>query len=238
LALIVGAFYMTFRVILAITAIIFVILFLLIRKNNNSKRFSSKFLTRTAIFAAISIILYIVPFLNFQLPFFPPFLNIHFDEIPAFIAGFAYGPLSGFFVIVIKTIAKFPMTTTGGVGEIADLVYSCAFVLPAAFIYAKKKTFKNVILAFSISTIIQLVVSSLLTSFVMLDFYIFIMGMPKESILAMCQAVNPAVTSLGWTFRLLVALPFNLFKDIAVILLTAILYKKLHSYIDRFEFKA
>lgn len=227
---------MTFRTILSIAAITFVLLYLSIKKFSKKKQISSKFITRTAIFASISIILYIVPFLNFSIPFFPAFLNIHFDEIPAFIAGFAYGPLSSFFVILVKTFAKLPMTTTGGVGELADFIYSISFVLPAAIIYSKKKTFKNVFVAFSFATIIQLFVSSFVTSFVMLDFYVFIMGWSKESILLACQAANPAIDSLGWTFFFMVALPFNFVKDILVIILTSILYKKLHSYIDKFKF--
>ena len=31
------------------------------------------------------------------------FLELHFDEIPVFICGFAYGPLAGFLAICLKT---------------------------------------------------------------------------------------------------------------------------------------
>ena len=51
-----------------------------------------KFMVRVAVFGGISIILYTVPMLKFPVPFFPSFLEFHFDEIPIFIAGFAYGP--------------------------------------------------------------------------------------------------------------------------------------------------
>jgi len=51
-----------------------------------------RMITRIAVFGAMSTILYVIPVFKFSLPFFPSFLEIHIDEIPAFIAGFAYGP--------------------------------------------------------------------------------------------------------------------------------------------------
>ena len=194
---------------------------------------TTKFIARTGLFAAISIILYLVPGLKFSVPFFPSFLEFHFDEVPALIAGFAYGPLSGFFVILIKTLVKLPMTNTMGVGELADFIYSIAFVIPAALIYKKNRNIKGAFIALLVATAIQVVVSALITSFLILDFYIFMMGWPKVVILNMCKAANPKVTSLGWTFFFYVGLPFNALKDAMVVVITFILYKRLHRVIDR-----
>jgi riboflavin transporter FmnP len=90
-----------------------------------------RFITRIGIFAGFSAILYIIEIFTIKLPFFPSFLSLHFDEIPAFIAGFAYGPLSGLLVIVIKTVVKLPFTSTLGVGELTDLILSgiCVFIV-------------------------------------------------------------------------------------------------------------
>ena len=210
------------------------VLIWLFAKNTGKKHvISTKFITRSAVFAAFSIVLYIVPYFNFALPIFPSFLKIHLDEIPAFIAGFAYGPLSAIFVIVVKTLAKLPMTSTAGVGELADLIYSIAFVVPAAIFYKKHKTIKGALIGLGISVAIQLVVSCFVTTFLILDFYIFVMGWPEAVILKMCQAVNPAITSLRWPFLFMVALPFNALKDVIVIIVTFLLYKRLHTYIDR-----
>ena len=216
---------------IAVMAMVFV---WLLAKNTGKKHvISTKFITRSAVFAAFSIVLYIVPYFNFALPIFPSFLKIHLDEIPAFIAGFAYGPLSAIFVIVVKTLAKLPMTSTAGVGELADLIYSIAFVVPAALYYKKHKTIKGALIGLGISVGVQLVVSCFVTTFLILDFYIFVMGWPEAVILKMCQAVNPAITSLRWPFLFMVALPFNALKDVIVIIATFILYKRLHTYIDR-----
>ena len=188
---------------------------------------TTRLIARTAVFAAISIVLYTVPFLKFALPIFPSFLEIHLDEIPAFLAGFAYGPLSGFLVILLKTVVKLPLTGTAGVGELADFIYSCAFVLPAAFIYKWHRTLKGALVSILVATVIQLVVSSFCTTFIMLDMYSMLYHLPKAVILSMCQKINPAVKDLGFPFLLMVALPFNALKDAIVVLVTLILYKRL-----------
>lgn len=194
---------------------------------------TTKFIARTGLFAAMSIILYLVPFLKFSVPFFPAFLEFHFDEVPALIAGLAYGPLSGVMVILIKTIVKLPMSNTMCVGELADLIYSISFVLPASLIYMKHRNIKGALIGLLVATGVQIIVSSLVTSFLILDFYIFMMGWPKVVIVNMCKAANPKVTSLGWTFFFLVAVPFNALKDAAVVAITFLLYKRLHKVIDR-----
>ena len=196
---------------------------------------STKLIARTAVFAAISIILYTVPFLKFSLPIFPAFLEIHLDEIPAFLAGFAYGPLSGFLVIFLKTVVKLPLTGTAGVGELADFIYSVAFVLPAAFIYKKHRTLKGALVSIGIATIVQIVVSSLCTTFIMLDMYSKLYHLPKAVILSMCQKINPAIKDLGLPFLFMVALPFNALKDVIVVVATLILYKRLRLLFKRID---
>ena len=228
-----GFYFMNYRMIISIAVMLMVFVWLFAKNHSKKHVISTKFITRSAVFAAISIVLYIVPYFNFALPIFPSFLKIHIDEIPAFIAGFAYGPLSAVFVIVVKTLAKLPMTATAGVGELADLIYSIAFVVPAAIFYKKHKTIKGALIGLGIATVCQLVVSCFVTTFLILDFYIFVMGWPEVVILNMCKAVNPAVTSLRWPFLLFVALPFNAMKDGIVIIATFLLYKRLHTYIDR-----
>lgn len=220
------------RLIIAVAAIIILVSFLLLR---NSKRniITIRLISKSAVFAAFSIILYIIPALNINLPIFPEFLKLHFDEIPAFIAGFAYGPVSAVLVIAVKTLVKLLMTNTLGVGELADFIYSCAFVIPAAIIYRKQKKMKGAIKGFLFGTIIQLLVSSFLTTFVILKFYIFVMGWSEDFILQACQLVNPMITDLKWPFFFIVALPFNLLKDVIVVIVTMILYKRLHRFIDK-----
>ncbi|NCA97295.1 MAG: ECF transporter S component [Bacteroidia bacterium] len=196
-----------------------------------------RFMSRAAIFGALSAILYIVPFLKFPLPFFPSFLEFHFDEIPVFIAGFAYGPLNAFAVLIVKTIIKLPFTSTLTVGEWADLIYSSAFVIPAAIIYQRRRDIKGVIAGFSLGFVIQVVVSLVFNVYIMIPFYMFVMGFPEAAILAMAQAANPAVTDIGWSLGFLAIVPFNLLKNTMVVIMTFLVYKSIHRFMDRFEEK-
>ena len=196
-----------------------------------------RFMSRVAIFGALSAILYIVPFLKFPLPFFPSFLEFHFDEIPLFIAGFAYGPFSVFCAIIVKTIIKLPFTSTLTVGEWADLIYSTAFIIPAAIIYQKRRNIKGVILGFILGFIVQIITSLVFNVYIMIPFYMFVMGFPEAAILAMAQTANPAVTDIGWSLGFLAIVPFNVIKNVMVILLTFLVYKSIHKFMSQFEQK-
>lgn len=223
----------TTRFVIFVALAIVILAFFISKDSSFKNKISTKFIARTGIFAAISIILYIVPYFNFGLPFFPSFLKLHFDEVPAFIAGFAYGPLSAFFIILVKTLVKLPLTSTMGVGELADLIYSCAFVIPAALVYKKRKTLKGAMLSFGVATLSQLVVSCFVTTFLIINFYIYMMGWSRGFILSACQMVNKNITSLDWPFMFYAVLPFNAMKDAIVVVVTMVLYKRLHRLIDR-----
>ena len=227
--------YQLTSLIITIVALFLLGSFVISKAFKDKIKIDTKFLVRTAIFSAISAILYIVPYLKFPLLLFPSFLEIHFDEIPALICGFAYGPLCGAFVIVIKTIIKLPFTSTLCVGEIADLIYGLVLVIPSALFYKKNRNIKGAVIGLLIASVIQVVTSSFLTTFVMLDFYMNVMGLSKQAILSMCQAANHNVTSLSWTFLLLVALPFNAIKDVLLVAITLLLYKRIKKLIDKVE---
>lgn len=192
---------------------------------------TTRFMTRVAIFGAISALLYI--FIKFPVPFLPTFLEFHFDEVPVFIAGFAYGPLSAFCVLLVKTVIKLPFTTTLGVGELCDLIYSTVFVLPAVLIYKKHRNFKYALLGLGIGTILQLSVSLIANIYIMIPFYMSVMGLSESAILSLCQQANPAIKDIGWTYGLFAVLPFNAIKDVAVLFLTIITYKSMHRFIDK-----
>lgn len=222
------------RNIIGFVIVAIVVPFCLSKLTTAKNGFSSKFIAKTGIFSAISIILYCVPVLKFAVPFFPSFLEIHFDEVPAMIGGFAYGPMCGVLIILVKTFVKLPLTTSAGVGELCDLIYSIAFIVPAAIIYKKMRNIKGAFISVFVGMGVQIIVSSFVTTFVMLDVYAFLYpGLTKEVILSICQAINPAIKDLTWPFLLMVALPFNALKDAIVVVLTLILYKKLHTLIDK-----
>ena len=86
---------------------------------------------------------------------------------------------------------------------------------------------KGALVSLLVATAVQILVSSFATTFVMLDMYSILYRLPKPVILNMCKKVNPSVTDLNFKFLLMVALPFNAMKDGIVVVVTALLYKRL-----------
>lgn len=179
-----------------------------------------RFVARAGIFSALAAILYIATdFL--PIPMFSDFLKLHIDEVPVFIAAFAYGPFMGIVVLIVKTLIKLPLTQTACIGELADFLYSLVFVIPACLIYQKRRKFSFVLIGFGVSLIIQLAVSLLFNVYVMIPFYGKLFELPQEFI------------DSKWIFGLTAVLPFNAIKDVIVIALTLLTYKTLHKLIDK-----
>lgn len=197
----------------------------------------TKLVARVGVFSAMAAILYCVPIFQFSLPIFPSFLEFHFDEIVPFIAGFAYGPVVSFFVILVKTLLKFVLVGTGtaGVGELSDFILGLVQVLPAVIIYKKKRNLKGVALGFTVSTLLHLVVAMLLNVYVLIPFYVqFYFNGDSATLLVLCQAANPAIQDIGWGYAFFAVLPFNALKDVVVIVVTFLIYRNIH-HILRFE---
>lgn len=194
-----------------------------------NKKITIQQIARIGIFSALAAILYIVPIFQFKIPsVFPSFLEFHFDEIPVFIASFAYGPMVGFWVLVIRTIIKLPFTSTVCVGELADFIYSLAFILPAAIIYKKNRSLKGVCIGFATGFFFQVLVSGLLTCYVMIDFYLFLYkGLTADTLLKSMQAINPHISDIHLSLTIWGIVPFNILKDALVILITFVIYKNI-----------
>lgn len=191
-----------------------------------------KFIVRVAIFGSISAILYVVPFLKFPVPIFPSFLEFHFDEIPIFIGGFAYGPWAALAMIFLRTVIKLPFTSTLCVGELADLLFSIAFIMPATIFYRYKKTFGGALIGILIGTFFQLVISLLGNVYIMVPFYMFAFGLDEAQLLGFFP---PSITDIKWSYGFIGVLPFNVIKDGLVIIVTILTYKSLHKLINRFD---
>ena len=204
-------------------------------KGRVEKQNRTRFLVRVAVFGGFSAILYCVPFLKFPVPFFPSFLEFHFDEIPAFIAAFAYGPMTGLYILLVKTFIKLPLTTTLCVGEIADLIYSVAFIIPAAVYYERHRTFKGALKSLILGLVCQLVVSLVANVYVMFPFYMQMFGISEAGLLKICQAANPAIKDIRWSVGFIAVLPFNALKDVMIIVVTMLVYKSTHTLFDKIQ---
>ncbi|MFA6866291.1 MAG: tRNA (adenosine(37)-N6)-threonylcarbamoyltransferase complex ATPase subunit type 1 TsaE [Clostridia bacterium] len=202
-----------------------------IKPKSNKKLFklSTSYVAKMALLTALSFILYV--FCKFSLPFiFPQFLDIQFSELPALLAGFSMGPLSGCLVIVFKCLLKFPLTSTAFVGELTDMVIGIAFVLPASLIYSYHKNRKHAILGLGIGLLIYTIVSVILNRFVSIPFYLKVFFNNNWNILlSIVKPLYPNVTVDNFYkyYLLLAIVPFNLLRGGLISIFTFFLYKRL-----------
>lgn len=193
------------------------------------------YIVQTAIFGGLATILYVVPGLQFNLPVAPAFMSVHLDEIPVLISGFAYGPLLAIFELILKTLIKLPFTTSFGVGELGDLMYSLALILPATIIYKYHRNIKGAVVGLSIGLILNLLFTSVVNLYTIFQLYIQIYFGGKPGIVA---SAFDAIFHWGITsdqdMRIAVLLlPFNLIKNTIVIGSTFIIYKPLRYVIEK-----
>lgn len=182
-----------------------------------------------AILTAIAFILY--AFAKFNLPFmFPSFLEIQISELPALLAGFSMGPISGCLVVIIKCLLKFPLTTTAYVGESTDILLGIAFVLPASLIYYFHKDKKHALIGLCVGSACLTGLSILVNRFISIPFFVQLyFGGNFDAIVGVLKPLYKNVTiDTFYTYYLLLGvLPFNLFRCIIVSGLTFVLYKRL-----------
>ena len=110
------------------------------------KLLNTKNVVLMGMFGALAAVLMLF---EVPLPFLAPsFYGLDFAEVPMLVGTFALGPVAGIVMQIVKILIKLILkpTSTGFVGEFANVVMSCALILPAGFIYRFKKS-KNGALA-------------------------------------------------------------------------------------------
>lgn len=202
-------------------------------KNNlSSKKYSLRYLALVGVLAGLTYLLYL-PILRIPVILF---LEINLSEIVMFIGGFSLGPIAALFLGVFRFLFSLPFTTTGGIGEFADLIYSLAFVLPGAWLYQRSRTKQTAMIGFVIGFVLQITITSLFNALWITDLYLeLFLNITPEAFLAYVQTAIPQVTNPYWSLVLWMYLPFNTFKNIIVIFLTLISYKRMHRLIKRFK---
>lgn len=183
-------------------------------------------LTVTALFAAIATIL---QYLEFPLPFIPPFLKFDFSGVPVLIISFMFGPVQGVLVTLVKNLVRLLSTTSGGVGQAADFIILSVFAVIAALVYRGRDK-KRARIACVIATLGMAAAGFIANKYLLIPFYSNIM--PIEAIIKACAAVNSRIDSLN-AYYLYGALPFNLVKGAVISGITLLCYKKLSVIIKK-----
>ena len=189
------------------------------------KRRGARYVAFVAMFGAIAAVLML-----FEIPLFfaPSFYELDLSEIPVLMCSFYLGPVAGVVCELLKIVIKLLLksTSTLFVGDFANFVVGCTFVLPASIIYHFKKSKKTAIIGMASGTAVMTVFGSLFNAVYLLPKFATIFGMPLEAIIGMGTQVNRAINSVS-TLVLFAVVPFNLLKGIIVSVATFFLYKRL-----------
>lgn len=194
------------------------------------KKEKLNFMTKTAM---LSVIGFLLMFVELPIPIFPAFLKIDISDLPAIIGAFALGPLAGIIIELVKNILH--GVFVGGsafIGEFANFAVGAIMVGIAGFIYKRRKTKLNAILGLIFGTIAMSIGASILNYFIILPLYESVLHFPVTAIVAMGTKINPHITNLN-SFVILSILPFNIFKGIIVSVITVPIYKSIAPFIQK-----
>ena len=185
------------------------------------KQINVRKLTMTAMLAAVSTVLM---FLSFSVPLMPGFIKLDFSELPALIAAFAFGPVSGMTVCLVKNLVNVLFTTTGGVGELSNFVLGASFVVAAGLVYKYKKNRAGALIGSIVGAAVMAVIGVFSNYYIVYPVYTAFM--PMETILGMYRAINPNVETL-WDALLWFNMPFTFIKGMCSTAMAFVIYKPL-----------
>ena len=188
-------------------------------------------ITTIAMLAAIAGVLMLI---EIPLFFAPSFYKLDLSELPVLICAFSLGPVAGVVCEFLKVLIKLLLkgTSTAFVGDLANFLVGCSFVLPAAIVYQKTLSKKGAIVSLAVGTAVMTVFGSCFNAWFLIPRFAVMYGLPLEAIISMGTQLNGSITSLS-TLVLFAVVPFNLLKGVLVSLLTFFLYKRVEKLFFR-----
>ena len=111
-------------------------------------------------------------------------------------------------------------------GDFANFVVGCSFILPATIIYHRFKTKKGAIVGMVTGTVVMAAFGSFFNAVYLLPAFSALYGVPLDQLVAMGTAVNVMINSVS-TLVFFAVVPFNLLKGLIVSVLTTLLYKRI-----------
>lgn len=154
-----------------------------------------------ALFAAISFVLYYL-----EVPVFMA-LKMDFSDIPVLIGTYAFGPLFGFCVALLKNVLHFFFKAGDFAGALANFFYSVLLIVPVAI--GRNKARKHQLMVFAICTPLAAITMHYLNYYITFPLYY--------------GEITPDLVDYLWTFFF----PFNLIKGSILLFIVWIVNPKL-----------
>ena len=174
----------------------------------NTNKWDTRQLVTMALMCAIGVLLSFVEF-----PLLPGVTWLKYDAsaMPAMVCGFAFGPAAGLAVGVVGAVIHGILMADFS-GAVMNILVVAGFILPAALVYRRSRTFKSGVVGLVLSAITATVMA-ILGNLVITPMWL---GVPLDAVVAM---ILPILT------------PFNLIKAGINAVLTLTVYKSISNLI-------
>ena len=175
--------------------------------------------------AAIATVLHV---LDFPLLFLAPeFYKLDFSELPVLLCGFYLGPSATVACEGVKILLKLLVkgTSTAFVGDFANFVVGCSFVLPATIWYHAHKSRHSAVIGLILGTVSMTLLGTAFNAVYLLPKFSQLFHLPLDAIIAMGAKINGSIHNVT-TFVAICVAPLNLVKGVSVSVLTMLLYKR------------
>lgn len=179
--------------------------------------------------AALGVILQMF---EIPIPIIPSFIKLDFSDLPGFIGAIVCGPWAGVLITLIRNVIHIFTGSSAGIGELSNFILSSSFVLSAGLIYKKMPNIKGVFIGGAVGAVVMGIVSFPVNNFIIYPLYYSVMGLPKEAILAMYQAIRPSTESIAEAL-VVFNVPFTIVKGLFSVTIFGAVYKPLERLIKR-----
>lgn len=174
--------------------------------------------------AVLSAVAFVLAFFEFPVPFSPSFARMDLSDFPALIGAFAFGPVAGILIELIKNMLGLFSSATSGIGELANFLMGASFAATAGLIYKLHKTKKTALVGGIVGSVIMGIVAALANYFILLP--LFEQFMPLDQLIASFGEKMPFIQS-KLDIVIYNAFPFNLLKGLVITAVTMLVYKRI-----------
>lgn len=196
------------------------------KKTNNTKT-NSKQKTRIIAGAGmLTAVAAVLQFIEISIPLVPSFIKLDFSDLPALIGAFAYGPLAGILIELLKNIIHLAFSGSMYIGELSNFILGAVFMGTAGLIYKKKKTKTGAVIAGLAGSLVMALVSIVTNYYIIYPMYYSVLGFPEQAILQMYQAIVPGTKSILHAL-IIFNVPFTFIKGTICAVVSMLVYKPL-----------
>ncbi|MBR1763705.1 MAG: ECF transporter S component [Eubacterium sp.] len=163
-------------------------------------------------------------YLEIPIPIIPSFIKLDFSDLPELIGAFAYGPLAGVVIALVKNLIHMAVSQSGYIGELSNFILGAVFSFVAGIIYKNDKTKRGALIGGIIGALCMALISFPSNKFIVYPFYYNFMD--KNAVLGMYQAILPSVRSIDDAL-LIFNVPFTFVKGLISVGISMLIYKPL-----------